>query len=179
MQAIWGVIWKSTVGKSQTNATSATLHRLMHALWGIIWKHTVEKSLSNATNVIMQLPMPAIWGHIWKRTLGKGQTNCNVTYVPTRSSLKTSLRQNFWDICKSNFTKMLESVAGQIGKVSFRWTLFDCTLLTAARTFNFKWLEDKGELFSFSCNDELFGFHHHPFIDYPWGRKNVQTLEGN
>ena len=36
-QTIWGHIWKHTVEKGQTNATSA-------AIWGHIWKHTVVKN---------------------------------------------------------------------------------------------------------------------------------------
>ena len=35
---------KHTVGKSQTNATNMTAHPLGEAIWGLIWKHTVEKS---------------------------------------------------------------------------------------------------------------------------------------
>ena len=39
----WGLIWKRTVAKSQTNATNVTLHPLRQAICGGIWKHTVEK----------------------------------------------------------------------------------------------------------------------------------------
>ena len=42
-QAIWGDVWKSTVEKSQTSATSVNMHHLGQAIWGHIWKHTVEK----------------------------------------------------------------------------------------------------------------------------------------
>ena len=54
MQAIWGVIWKSTVGKSQTNATNAITHLFRQEIWGNIWKHTMGKSQTNATNATMQ-----------------------------------------------------------------------------------------------------------------------------
>ena len=37
-QAIWGDLWKSTMGKSRTTATCVTLHPLGHAIWGHIWK---------------------------------------------------------------------------------------------------------------------------------------------
>ena len=40
-QAIWGHMWKYTVEKSQTNATSATTHALIQVLWGDIWKDTM------------------------------------------------------------------------------------------------------------------------------------------
>ena len=49
-QAIWGNIWKHTVEKSQTNATSVTLYLLGQTSWGHIWKRTVEKSQTNASN---------------------------------------------------------------------------------------------------------------------------------
>ena len=41
-QAIWGDIWKHTVGKSQTNAASVTLPALPQVLWGDIWRGTVQ-----------------------------------------------------------------------------------------------------------------------------------------
>ena len=40
MHAIWGNIWKSTVEKSQTNATNVTLPALTQVLWGDIWRDT-------------------------------------------------------------------------------------------------------------------------------------------
>ena len=48
--AIWGHIWKHTVGKRQTNAASVNLHPLGLAIWGHIWKHTVENGRKNATD---------------------------------------------------------------------------------------------------------------------------------
>ena len=75
MQAIWGDIWKFTVEKNQTNATSVTMHPLLQVIWGDIWRSTLEKSQTNATSVIMHPLGQAIWGHIWKRTVEKSQTN--------------------------------------------------------------------------------------------------------
>ena len=51
----WGIwpIWKDTVEKSQTDATSAITHPLMQALWIDIWRRIVEKNQTNATCVIM------------------------------------------------------------------------------------------------------------------------------
>ena len=63
-----GNIWEHTVEKSQTNATSVTLHLLMQAIWGLIWKHTLGKKRSNATIVIMHPLRDVIWGDIWKPT---------------------------------------------------------------------------------------------------------------
>ena len=40
--AIWGDIWKHTVGKSETNAASVTLPALSQVLWGDIWRGTVQ-----------------------------------------------------------------------------------------------------------------------------------------
>ena len=80
--AIWGLIWKRTVEKSQTNATNVNMHPVMQALWGHIWKHTVEKSQTNATNVTMPLLRQAIWGNIWKRTVEKSQTNATNVTLP-------------------------------------------------------------------------------------------------
>ena len=75
MQALWGHIWKCTVEKSQTNATSVTLPLLGQTFWRHIWKHTLEKSRTNATSVISCLLMQAIWEDIWKYTVEKSQTN--------------------------------------------------------------------------------------------------------
>ena len=44
MQAIWWVIWKRTIVKSQINATSVIIHSLEHKCLGRIWKRTVGKS---------------------------------------------------------------------------------------------------------------------------------------
>ena len=73
--AIWGVIWKDTVEKNQTNAINVTMHPLRQVNWRDIWKHTVEKSQTNATNVTMHHPRQALWGDICRRTVGKSQTN--------------------------------------------------------------------------------------------------------
>ena len=62
-QAIWGHIWKRTVGKIKTNATNVTLHPFRQAIWGDTWECTVEKSQTNATNVTLHLLGHAIWGH--------------------------------------------------------------------------------------------------------------------
>ena len=73
-QAIWGDIWKHTVEKSQTNATSVIMHPIRQMTSGNIWKHTVEKSQTNANYASMHLLGKALWGHIWKHTVGKSQT---------------------------------------------------------------------------------------------------------
>ena len=82
--------------KSQTNATSVTLHPHGQVIWGGVWKRTVEKSQTNATNVTMHRFMQAIWGHIWKRTVEKSHTNAtNVTDASAHAhNLKTHLIMN-------------------------------------------------------------------------------------
>ena len=55
LRTVWGLIWKSTVEKSQTDATNVTMHHLRQAILGHIWKHKVEKSQTSATSVIMCL----------------------------------------------------------------------------------------------------------------------------
>ena len=75
--AIWGDIWKRTVEKSQTNATNVTMHPLKSAIWGDISKHTVDKSQINASSVTMHPLMQAIWGVIWKRTVAKKPNRCS------------------------------------------------------------------------------------------------------
>ena len=67
-QAIWGDIWKRTLGKRQTNATNVTLNSLVQALLKHIWKYTMEKSKTNVTNVTMHLLIWAVWGLILKHT---------------------------------------------------------------------------------------------------------------
>ena len=47
----------------------------MHNHTGCIWKHTVEKSLTSATSVSMHPIEHPIWEHIWKPTAEKNQTN--------------------------------------------------------------------------------------------------------
>ena len=42
---------------------SLSLPALIKALWGLIWKYTVEKSQINATNVNRPLLRQTIWGH--------------------------------------------------------------------------------------------------------------------
>ena len=69
MQAIWGHIWKYTVGKSRTNAASVTIHHPGQPIWEHIWKHTVEKSQTNATCVTLRLCVQTIWQSIWKCTV--------------------------------------------------------------------------------------------------------------
>ena len=81
-QAIWGYIWKCTLGKSQTNATNVIMPHLVQVIRGHIWKHTVEKNQINATNVIMPHLRQAIWGHILKRTVEKSQTNATNVTMP-------------------------------------------------------------------------------------------------
>ena len=82
-QAIWGHILKSTVEKSQTNATSVTLHALIEVLYGDISKHTVEKNWTNAISVTLCLVGRITWGHTWKSTQEENRTNAaNVTMHP-------------------------------------------------------------------------------------------------
>ena len=67
-QAIWGDIWKDTLGKSWTNATNATMHPSRQATWRYIWEHTLGKSQTNAASVTMHHIRQEIWGCIWKDT---------------------------------------------------------------------------------------------------------------
>ena len=76
-QAIWGHIWKRTVEKSQTNATSVIMHPLEQEVWGDIWKRTVEKSHTIATSVAMHPPVQTNWGCIWEHTVEKSKCKCN------------------------------------------------------------------------------------------------------
>ena len=46
-------IWKHS-GESQTNATSVTLHLVRQVIWGYIWRHTVEKTQTYATSVTLR-----------------------------------------------------------------------------------------------------------------------------
>ena len=86
-------IWRCTVEKSQTIATSVTLHPFEQAIWIHSWKGTVKKS-PNATSVIMRPLGQTVWGHIWKCTVEKSQTYAtNVILRP--------LWQTVWGhICK-------------------------------------------------------------------------------
>ena len=80
--AIWGNIWKRTVEKSRTNATSVTLPFLRQAIWGDIWKHTVEKSQTSATNVTLPALSKVLWGDIWRGTVKKGEKFlCHRTHI--------------------------------------------------------------------------------------------------
>ena len=79
-QAIWGDLWKSTMGKSRTTATCVTLHPLGHAIWGHIWKTYWRKVKKNVTSVILhpskQTFWPDIWiDTVWKYTIEKSQTS--------------------------------------------------------------------------------------------------------
>ena len=56
------LVWRMQVWKiSQINATSATLHLLIKAIWEHIWKRTVEKSQTNATTVTTRWVSPQVW----------------------------------------------------------------------------------------------------------------------
>ena len=68
MQAIWEVIWKPTVEKSQTNATNVTMHPHIQALWGDIWKRTLVKSQTDAASVTLPALTQVLWGDIWWST---------------------------------------------------------------------------------------------------------------
>ena len=71
MQVLWRHIWKHTVEKSQTNATSVIMHPLRQAIWGHIWERTAEKSQTNATSVTMHPLRQVVWGDIWEHTVEK------------------------------------------------------------------------------------------------------------
>ena len=57
-------IWKYTLEKSRTNATSVSLAAMIQVLWGLIWNYTVEKSQTNATSATTFPLKQSIWGHI-------------------------------------------------------------------------------------------------------------------
>ena len=72
--------------KSQTNATSVTLHQSMQAIWGDIWKRTVEKNKTsvtivtlhqsrqtNATIVTLHQAWLALWEDICNRVWHSGK----------------------------------------------------------------------------------------------------------
>ena len=58
-------------GNHQIQKGSRIMHHLRQAVWGDIWKCTLEKSETNATSAIMLPLNQAIWGHIWKDTIEK------------------------------------------------------------------------------------------------------------
>ena len=58
-----------------SNVSSKRLHKRMDNHTGCIWKHTVEKRLTSATSVSMHPIGHPIWEHIWKPTAEKNQTN--------------------------------------------------------------------------------------------------------
>ena len=134
-QAIWGDIWKHTVGKRQTNATSVTLHPLRLAIWGHIWWHTVEKSQTNATNATMHPLTQAIWGHIWRHTVEKSQTNAtNVASHPLRQAIwgdiwrhtveksLTKIHEGFWTKIKYHYENADKFLYGKVLLYSFECT---------------------------------------------------------
>ena len=96
-QAVWGHIWKPTVGKNQTSATSVNLHPLVQTLWGHIWKRTAEKKQTNAASVILHQFRQAIWGLIWKHTAAKSQINA------TSVAMHPFGQANLWYTCKGIF----------------------------------------------------------------------------
>ena len=57
-------IWKYTLEKSRTNATSVSLAAMIQVLWGLIWNYTEEKSQTNATSATTFPLKQSIWGHI-------------------------------------------------------------------------------------------------------------------
>ena len=89
MQPVW--IYQE---KRQTNATNVSLHPFRQAIWGLIWKSIVEKTQSskfsvsmhplrhlkmhsqtNVTSVTIHPLRQVIWGHILKHTQENRQTN--------------------------------------------------------------------------------------------------------
>ena len=122
MQAIWGDIWKCTMVKSQTNATSVIMHPPMQAFWRDIWIHTVAKSQTSAANVTLHPLRQAVWRYIWRPTVEKNQTN--VTSVDLHA-----LIQVLWgDIWKDTMGKNRPSLA-------FHGTYY--TLLSILSIFHF------------------------------------------
>ena len=90
----WGKQFEDTFENPQTNATKNMIMPFpLQAVWGHIWKRTVVKSQTNATSVTMPLLVQVFWGHICKRTVGKRQTNAtNATMTQAggfRKLLKT------------------------------------------------------------------------------------------
>ena len=73
-QAIWGGIWKRTVGKSKTHVINATLLPLIQVLWGSILKYTVE------TTKQMQ--------SVWYKLLSSRQFEKTFENTPWRKSSK-------------------------------------------------------------------------------------------
>ena len=62
--SVWGITWKNTLEKNQTNATNATMHPLQQAIWGDIQKHIVEKSWKNEANTTIHSWGQGILGRI-------------------------------------------------------------------------------------------------------------------
>ena len=51
-------------GEKSKNVNNVTLHLIACSVWGIIWKHTVEKNQTNATSVISHPSSQIIWRSI-------------------------------------------------------------------------------------------------------------------
>ena len=49
-------------GEKTQKCTNVTLHPLMQALWKHIWKYTLEKSRTKATSASLTAPIQALWG---------------------------------------------------------------------------------------------------------------------
>ena len=81
MPAIWGNIWKRTVEKSRTNATSVTLPFLRQAIWGDIWKPTVEKGQTSATNVTLPDLSKVLWGDMKRHSEERRKFLCHRTHI--------------------------------------------------------------------------------------------------
>ena len=71
-------------------------HNLKQAIWGRIWKHTLGKSLTNATSVNMQPNIQAFWGLIWQSALEKSQTNATSLTLPAQSINQSIFQYTFF-----------------------------------------------------------------------------------
>ena len=60
------------------------MHPLMQAIWGHIWKHTVEKSQTNATSVTMLLLGQTSWEHISKDSMAFDFASSSMEYFQQR-----------------------------------------------------------------------------------------------
>ena len=118
MQALWRIIWKHTLEKSQTNAISVTLHSLRLSIWRDIWKRTVEKSHTNATNVTMLPLRHAIWGSIWIHTLLKSKS-CNLCHFASSGGgiLRRHVKENSNAIKQPSWTQF-EVTVDNINKIN-------------------------------------------------------------
>ena len=92
--------------KSQTNATSVTMHPFMQVIWGLICTNTAEKNRTNATSVNMHPLLRVTWNSTWRSIIRQKTSRCKVnlhTWTPPpflkQAMLSWQLSFN-GDICK-------------------------------------------------------------------------------